>query len=335
MIGGSVNMKKNCTLIILGIFFTIVFGFNINAEEKLAQSGFQFLSVGQDARAVAMGDAHTTMEGMSNALFYNPAGIARITSMVDISANMFTFIADIKHLSFSGTYSPLDGQYGVVGFSLQAVDYGSLEPTMVWANPDGFIDLDNDLNPSALSVGLGYGRQLSEKFVVGGQIKYVTQYLGENMIPGEGMVKNVAGAVSFDFGTIYHTGFESLVFGMSVRNFSEEIKYEEEGFQLPLTFKIGISANLFDFALPGEDEHQLMFLVDAVHPRSHAEYLNVGMEYEYLNSFAVRLGYVSGQDETDISYGLGLKQFGFGVDYAYTPFGVFDDLHRFTLHFSY
>jgi len=87
--------------------------------------------------------------------------------------------------------------------------------------------------------------------------------------------------------------------------------------------------------MPGEDEHQLMFLVDAVHPRSHTEYLNIGMEYEYINSFAVRLGYVSGQDETDISYGLGLKQFGFGIDYAYTPFGVFDDLHRFTLHFSY
>jgi hypothetical protein len=59
------------------------------------------------------------------------------------------------------------------------------------------------------------------------------------------------------------------------------------------------------------------------------------MEYEYIESFAIRLGYISGQDETDISYGLGLKQFGFGVDYAYTPFGVFDDLHRFTLHLLY
>ena len=329
-------MKKNCTMIILNVIFILIFAFSLNAaEEKLAQSGFQFLSVGQDARAVALGDAYTTMEGISNSLFYNPAGIARINSMVDISANMFTFIADIKHLSFAGTYSPLDGQYGVLGFSLQAVDYGDLEPTMVWANTDGYVDLDNEFNPSALSVGLGYGRLLSEKFVVGGQIKYVTQYLGENMIPSKGMVKNVAGALAFDFGTIYRTGFESLAFGMLVRNFSEEIKFEEEGFQLPLTFKIGVSANLVDFAMPGDDEHQLMFLVDAVHPRSHAEYLNIGLEYEYINSFALRFGYITGQDETDISYGLGLKQFGFGVDYAYTPFGVFDDLHRFTLHFSY
>ena len=335
MIGGSVNMQNNYIKIILSVLLVIIFIFNVSAKEKLAQSGFQFLSVGQDARAVAMGNAFTTMEGASNALFYNPAGIARINSMVDISANMFTFIADIKHLSFAGTFNPFEGQYGVFGFSLQSVDYGDLEQTMVWQNPDGYIDLNNEFNPTALSVGLGYGRQLSEKFVIGGQIKYVTQYLGESMIPGEGMVKNIAGALAFDFGTIYRTGFESLTFGMSVRNFSEEIKFEEEGFQLPLTFKIGISANLMDFAMPGEKEHDLMLLVDAVHPRSKNEYLNVGMEYEFMNSFAVRLGYITGQDETDVSYGLGLKQFGFGVDYAYSPFGVFDDLHRFTIHFSY
>ena len=72
-------MKKYCTLIILSIIF--IFVCNINAEEKRAQTGFQFLSVGQDARAVAMGNAYTTMEGISNALFYNPAGIARINSI--------------------------------------------------------------------------------------------------------------------------------------------------------------------------------------------------------------------------------------------------------------
>ena len=89
MIGGSGNMNKNYTLIILNIIFINVFVFNITAEEKLAQSGFQFLSVGQDARAVAMGNAYTTKEGISNALFYNPAGIARTNSMLDISANMY------------------------------------------------------------------------------------------------------------------------------------------------------------------------------------------------------------------------------------------------------
>jgi hypothetical protein len=248
---------------------------------------------------------------------------------------MFTFIADIKHISFSAAVSPFDGQYGVIGLSVQAVDYGTLEPTMVWANPQGYVDLENPLEPRAIAIGLGYGRALSDKFVVGGQIKFVTQHLGESMIPGEGMKKNLADALAFDFGTIYRTGLESLTFGMSVRNFSEEIKFEEEGFQLPLTFKIGISINAFDFAMPDVEDQQLLVLIDAVHPRSHSEYLNLGMEYMYLNSFAVRFGYISDQDETSATYGLGINQFGLGVDYAYTPFGVFGNLHRFSVRLSY
>ena len=46
---------------------------------------------------------------------------------------------------------------------------------------------------------------------------------------------------------IYKTGFKSLNLGMSIRNFSEEIKYIEEGFQLPLTFRIGASIDALDF----------------------------------------------------------------------------------------
>ena len=41
----------------------------LSAQDKLAQSGFQFLSVGQDARAAGMGEAFTTVEGTPTALF--------------------------------------------------------------------------------------------------------------------------------------------------------------------------------------------------------------------------------------------------------------------------
>ena len=41
---------------------------------------------------------------------------------------------------------------------------------MVWDNDQGFIDTEN-FYPSALAIGLGYGRALSESFSVGGQVK--------------------------------------------------------------------------------------------------------------------------------------------------------------------
>ncbi len=53
---------------------------------------------------------------------------------------------------------------------------------MVWDNDQGFIDTEK-FYPSALSMGLGYGRALSENFSVGGQIKKAYQYLGNNVVP--------------------------------------------------------------------------------------------------------------------------------------------------------
>jgi len=304
------------------------------AQDKLAQTGFQFLSIGQDARAVAMGEAFTTVESGPNALFYNPAGMANLGAIAAVTANAFTWIADIKYMSFALSIDPWDGQYGVFGFSAQSINYGEMQGTMVWENPDGFVDTEI-FEPSAIALGAGYAKALSDRFLVGGQVRYVSQQLGKSVIPGEGTKKNVAGVLSFDFGTIYRTGFKSLVFGMSVRNFSKEIKFEEEGFQLPLTFKIGFSINALDFTNINRDQHSLLITLDAVHPRSYPEYINVGGEYVFLNTFAVRAGYISNQTEYDFTAGFGLKQFGFSVDYAYTPFGVFDSIHRFTVGFAY
>jgi hypothetical protein len=54
----------------------------------------------------------------------------------------------------------------------------------------------------------------------------------------------------------------------------------------------------------------------------------------YLDFLSLRIGYLSHTDEQDFTFGVGVEQFGFAFDYAYTPFGVFDKVQRFTLRFS-
>jgi len=51
-----------------------------------------------------------------------------------------------------------------------------------------------------------------------------------------------------------------------------------------------------------------------------------------MNMLALRVGYVTSQDEYGLTAGFGVHQFGVSFDYAYTPFGVFGNVHRFTLH---
>jgi hypothetical protein len=187
-------------------------------------------------------------------------------------------------------------------------------------------------------VGISYAKMISQQFGVGAQIKYARQELGENSFMSVGgditNKENKADAIAFDFGTIYKTGIKSLAFGMSVKNFSKEIKYEEEGFQLPLLFTIGISANVFDFFdMPAIDQ-DLMLSIDWTHPRSHPEQIKIGAEYKFLDILSLRGGYVDGNDENDLSFGLGVEYFGVEFDYAYTPFGVFDKVQRFTVCLS-
>ena len=138
--------------------------------------------------------------------------------------------------------------------------------------------------------------------------------------------------MAFDFGTQFKTGFKSLVFGMSVRNFSKEIKYVEEGFQLPLVFNLGISMNLMDFmeevaSLSGQSFY---LSIDASHYRSHSEQVKVGLDYRIQDVLSLRSGYISNNDESGISFGIGVSYSGASFDYAYTPFGLFGTVQRMT-----
>jgi hypothetical protein len=58
------------------------------------------------------------------------------------------------------------------------------------------------------------------------------------------------------------------------------------------------------------------------------------MQYSFLDMFFGRIGYVSNSDENDLTYGFGIQKFGAAVDYAYTPFGVFENVQRFTIRFA-
>jgi hypothetical protein len=337
-------MKKMITILVTGLligWLSVSSGF-AQENKKLAQTSFQFLSVISDARAAAMAEAMTSLQIGSSALFFNPAGMANMTNFVDLTASTNQWIADITHNTFSLALSPARGKYGVFGFSLQSVDYGDFYGTRVDKTTDlGYVDTDI-FELTSLAVGVGYAKQLTDRFSVGGQVRWVRQDLGESVIPeisteldtSAVTVSNELSPLAFDFGTQFWTGFKSLVFGMSVRNFSKEIKYVEEGFQLPLVFNLGISMNLMDFMEATPLNQSLYFSIDASHFRSHPEQIKFGFDYQVLNALSLRSGYITNNDESGFSFGIGVSYFGLTFDYSYTPYGVFDKVQRMTARFS-
>lgn len=319
--------------------------------DKLAQTGFKFLSVSVDARSAAMADAMTADPMASSvAMFYNPAGMAWFEGNVHVGAGQTQWIADINYNIASVAFRPAGGVYGVFGLSLVSVDYGSDIIGTVRANNENGFERYEDLGlanpePTALAIGLGYAKALSDRFSVGGNVKYARQDLGSGVVArgdGSGLIEesNDKNTIAFDFGVLYKTGFRSLNFAMSARNFSRELQYVQENFELPLTFRIGVSMDLMDFTNMNRDMHALRVVLDAERPRDFSEQLKVGGEYLFMNTLALRAGYTFPTDEQGVSLGVGLQQqfgdYGIGADYAYTTFGdYFDSVNRFAIQFSF
>jgi len=105
-----------------------------------------------------------------------------------------------------------------------------------------------------------------------------------------------------------------------------------------LTFKIGLSMNMMDLLDVEPGTQDLLLSVDAEHPRDYPEQLRVGVEYVFSNAIAFRVGYVGPTDERSVSYGVGVQQAWFGtqlgVDYSYTPFGIFDHVQTLSVRFG-
>lgn len=343
------------SMLLVGIACTVLVGTTDAGAQnkKLAQTGMKFLQIGNNARGASMAEALTSLQGGSEALFYNPAGMARLNGMLDINLGQTQWIADINQLNASLAISPFNGDYGVLGFSFISMDYGDIPQTVLAENDLRYIEIGT-FKPTAVAFGLGYARALTDKFSVGGHLRWVTQSFGDAVVNAtftkgtngqdsamatSETITNKLTVNAFDFGILYLTGYKSLAFGMSLRNFSEEVKYVSEGFQLPLTFQIGISMNVMDLAEDLAGQHALYLSANAEHPRDYPEQIRIGAEYVFMNTFAARVGYVSPADEHSLSYGFGVKTelagTKFGADFAYTPFGIFDTVTRLNLHFGF
>jgi hypothetical protein len=346
------HWMKIPTLYVLAVCLMTLNAFAAD-NQKLAQSGFQFLGVVSDARAAALGEAMTSLTAGSSSLFFNPAGMAEMDGFIDFTGSRNQWIADITHTNFSVAVKPWNGDYGTFGATIQHVNYGDFYGTRVnSASPLGYDDT-GIFSLSSFAVGVGYAKALSEKFSVGGHARWVRQDLGSSMTAvnivthnagtdssyrtaDTAFVDNKLSPFVFDFGTQFKTGYKSLVFGMSVRNFSSEVKYATESFEAPLVFTLGISMDVMDFFEAMKEEHSLHCSVDASHHRDHPEQIKIGMEYCFMKMISLRAGYASSSnDETKFSYGIGVSKYGFTFDYAYTPYGVFDAVQRMTVRFTY
>jgi len=322
-------------------------GFDVGLYQpgtKYAQAGMTFLNIDPTARVAALGGTRASATGTEEDIFANPAAMAMMDG-IGVTLSRTNWLVDIGITGAAAAFSA--GNYGVFGVSLVNVDYGDIPRTIPYKgyDPDlrnqGYIQTGT-FSPSDYAIGLSYARQIISQFYAGANVKWAYENLGDvpviDELTGETVTaKNSVNNIVLDFGTLYYPGFKDLRFGVNFRNFSNQSDYYNQRFELPLTFDFGIAMDLMTL-FTDQSNNKLTLALDAVHPRDYSERVNMGLEYSLSDILFLRGGYKFNSSEQGLSAGLGvdydLGGVGIKADYAYSAFGLFGAVHRFTIGFG-
>ena len=303
----------------------------VASSQKVGSTSMQFLKVMPCARATAMGDAYSVLASGAEAVFWNPAGVARVQNM-ELSLTYLKWIFDTQQGAFA--FATSLGSFGSAGVQMQYVDFGEIDEAL-WSSP--YKDATDTpgltgrtFRPFAYVVGLSYAYQLTEKFMTGLSVKYAHEslYNGSTVttITSQGDVvdaKTWANGLMFDFGIWYNTGFRSVKLAASVQNFGPSVKYASEENSIPLALRVGIAADVLgtDALLMPSESNRLGIAFDLFQPNDYAQQAHLGMEYEFNNMIALRMGYKFNYDADGFTAGLGVHQpvgsMNIFVDYSY------------------
>ena len=169
--------------------------------EKVGTLGGQSLKMGVGARANAMGDSYVAIADDASAVYWNPAGISRLSGQ-SITLNHTAWPADVS-FDQAGYVFNIKWIPGMLGVNVRALTM-SRDIVRTTYLPDGN---GETFDAGEWTYGLSYARSLTDKFSAGFNINYVQTGLDE--VKGK--------SVAFDFGTLYDVGVLGAKIGMAIQ----------------------------------------------------------------------------------------------------------------------
>lgn len=295
-----------------------------NIFEKVGTFDGQFLKIGVGARAAAMGGAFVGVADDAEALYWNPAGIARIDP--DKSELGFHHANWPAQLSFDqvGYVFHIGRVPGAFGLSVRALTMDPMVETTAF-QPDPNQGTGETFDAGLLTAGVTYARSFTDKFSAG---------VTANLVH-EGLAEFSQQTFAFDIGTLYDVGTMGMRIGMAISNMGSEIRFIERNARIPAIFRVGTSATVLQSA-----DQLLTGSFEFSHPPDNSERLNVGAEYAFRRFVFLRGGYNINYDTEGLAGGAGFR-FPVSIagqadlDYAYTDMKELGAAHRFSLRFVF
>ena len=313
----------------------------LGAQTKTGTTFGQFLQIEPSAALAAQGNVGATARTDVMSAYYNPGALGFQTS-----SN-----AGFSHSSW---LAGIDYNYAAVGLKMGSATTVALSVSSL---SSGDIDVRTAEQPLGtgerysvedLAIGIGVGRQFTDRFGAGATVKYVQETIW----------RSSARTVALDAGVIYELPFQAVL-GASISNFGVpasfdgtdlRIRYDQdpdifgdndnlpaalvtEEYALPVFFRVGMSVPV------RVGDSQLTLAADAYQPSDNSNSISVGGEWTYANLISARAGYQDlfledGEGGLRLGGGVAYRVSGFDLqfDYAWADHGSrLGATQRFTL----
>lgn len=340
-------LRTICTALLLSMLIWA----DASAQDRVATTAAQFLTLGTGARATSLGHAYTAYATGADALFWNPGGAARPGAGGNLGSVFFTntnWLVDIDYNAFALTFPVTNS--GVIGASIALLDYGRMDVRTV-ERPEG---VGQTFGAKDIVVGVSYAQPLTDAFYIGGTVKAVQQTIWD--MRAQTLAVDVGFVLETDYlnglrlaasimnfgGKMQMEGINNQVFvdfdpTSSGSNDAIPTRIETARWDLPLSFRFGIALPVYtsnfaslelysdahqtnDNALNSDFGAQLRLAVKRVALDARVGYKDLGIE----------------NIDNHISFGTGLNvQFGgtaVGFDFAYVPFELLGDTQTFDIY---
>ena len=330
-----------------------VSNFGSMTNDRLGTSAAMELLIPVGARDMAMGGAGIATSTGVESIYWNPAGLGRISVKASGLFSNMNYIADIA-VNY-GAVALNFGKSGVFALSAKAVDYGRILLTTV-DDPEGIAG--RTFTPNFLNLGFSYARAFTASITAGATVKMFSQNI--NRVTGKGM--------AIDIGLQYSgvAGIPGIHLGVVVKNMGPQVSYggpglsrmadPEEGRRPPQFFQ----SQAASFELPSSVEMGLAYdynISDGLNLTMNGAYAKNNLTinaYKIGGEVTLKLSAltVSGRTGMDMLntekfdeniYG---PRFGFGltfetpgplvtIDYAYRTVSYFDNNSMFSIQLGF
>jgi opacity protein-like surface antigen len=343
----QIQLFKTAVVATFLVLFSPLYGGN---EGIRGTAGAQELLIPVGARTTALGGASIANATGTDAIFWNPSGIAVSRNRSELFVSQMQYIADIN-ISYAALVQDF-GDIGCFGLAVKVMDIGEMVTTTI-EQPDG---TGETYTPNLQVWSLSFARSFTDRVAFGATVKLIVEDIADVSAYG----------VGFDFGVQYESGFPGLRLGLAVKNLGPTMQFKGNGlyrgeaqggfvepvsivaseFELPVSIEGGAT---YKFTFTDFDSWNLGF--SFLDNSYDIDELKFGLEYNFDETVFLRGGYrlptLPEEDQTgknlfEYSYSLGLglqlalfDNLVINTDYCFRGMQSFDGNHVVSVKFCW